>query len=213
MKKIFSADGILITIISKIGQIILVNILWLLCCLPVITIGASTAAMYYSLIKSVRRGRGYPTKEFFAAFKRMLLSGSIITVFLILVSVLIYFGVTRASEGESGIVISSMILLAGAGILVACIYIYLFPNLSRFTTGIGRQYMMSLYMSIRHVRTTLLLILGYAVCIWMVIFLPMPVILIVPGAFCYISTYLIEPVLKKYMHKPEEGEEDAWYYE
>ena len=51
-------------------DIMYIGILWLLCCLPVITIGASSTAMYYTMVKSVRHGRGHVSREFFGAFRR-----------------------------------------------------------------------------------------------------------------------------------------------
>lgn len=37
------------------GQIVAASILWAVCCLPVITIGPSSTALYYAVVKSVRR--------------------------------------------------------------------------------------------------------------------------------------------------------------
>lgn len=58
-----------IAFLNKMTDLILLNILWILCCLPVVTAGAATSAAYYVTITSIRCGDGYVFKRFFGAFK------------------------------------------------------------------------------------------------------------------------------------------------
>ena len=53
-----SIDGKIVSLLNKAGEIILLNMVFLLCCLPVITIGPALASLYYATIKSIRRERG-----------------------------------------------------------------------------------------------------------------------------------------------------------
>ena len=55
--------------IGKVMDILWLSTLWFLCCLPVVTIGASTTALYYTSVKAIRRNRGYVTKTFFHALR------------------------------------------------------------------------------------------------------------------------------------------------
>ncbi|MFQ7880190.1 MAG: DUF624 domain-containing protein [Blautia producta] len=55
--------------IGKVIDIIWLSTLWFICCLPIVTIGASTTALYYTSVKAIRKNRGYVTKTFFHAFK------------------------------------------------------------------------------------------------------------------------------------------------
>ena len=52
MNRLFSLDGKLFHILSRIADLILLNVLWLLSSLPIITIGASTTALYYVMLKT-----------------------------------------------------------------------------------------------------------------------------------------------------------------
>lgn len=63
---------------SKASDAILLGILWIACCLPIVTVGASSAAFYYAYHKAVRQRRGYAWKEFFSAFKSNFKSAIII---------------------------------------------------------------------------------------------------------------------------------------
>ena len=58
MFSLFKYDSPLVQTCNKIVDCICLSILWLITSLPVITIGASTTALYYSMNKCVRRSEG-----------------------------------------------------------------------------------------------------------------------------------------------------------
>ena len=59
MKGLFSPDSAIGKALTKIGELVILSIIWFITSLPVITIGASTTALYYATVKSLRMGRGY----------------------------------------------------------------------------------------------------------------------------------------------------------
>ncbi len=63
------SDSPVIAFLNKLTDMVVLNMLWLICSLPVITIGASTTAMYYVSITSIRSGDGYVVRRFFRSFK------------------------------------------------------------------------------------------------------------------------------------------------
>ena len=67
--KLFSMDGKFLETFNKITDLVTLNILWLLCCIPIITIGASTSALYQVTLQIAENRDSYITKEFFKAFR------------------------------------------------------------------------------------------------------------------------------------------------
>ncbi|MGN0378976.1 MAG: YesL family protein [Butyrivibrio sp.] len=67
-KKIFSSDNPFNAFMTKLFDLMWINVMWLICCIPVITIGASTSAMYYLTLKMIRDEEGAITKSFFKQF-------------------------------------------------------------------------------------------------------------------------------------------------
>lgn len=65
----FNWDNIVFQMLGKLVDCVWVSILWVICCIPVFTIGASTTALYYTVHKSIRGDRGYTTRTFFGAFR------------------------------------------------------------------------------------------------------------------------------------------------
>ena len=66
--RFFDLDNVVWRTIDKIGKIFLLNLLWLICSLPVFTIGASTTALIYTSMK-LSDNEGYWHQNFFSSFK------------------------------------------------------------------------------------------------------------------------------------------------
>lgn len=57
-------------VMGEVWNLIAVSVLWIVCSIPLITIGTSTSALYYAVVKSIRKGFGYPVREFLSYFKK-----------------------------------------------------------------------------------------------------------------------------------------------
>lgn len=212
-EKVFGPDSTLFFIMTKAGQVIMLNIVWLLSCLPVFTIGTATTSLYYAMMKNIRKNRSYPIVEYWASFKRTFVSGSILTVGLGIWLFLLYYLRTIAitQKTQAGDMMSTMYLTLM--VVTAALMIYLFPVLSRFTMKLGMIVKLAFVMMVRYIGYTILILAGTALLVWLwIYYLPMPTILFIPGAWCYLCTFMIEKALRKYMPAPEENT-DAWYYE
>lgn len=216
MGGLFNLDNPFFTILGKIVDLVLISILWLICCIPVITIVPATSALYYTVVKVIRRERGYLTREFFHAFKMNFktgaISGLILTAAVLLLLLDRHF--TKAMEGNLAVILFSvfnaLILLIFLGTLYIC------PVLSRFSMGIKNLFKTSFFMAMRHLPTTILMAVITIISILGVYILGI-LILIVPGICCLLCSFLMERVLKKYMPEKSEDAEsrgvDEWYLE
>ncbi len=212
-KKLLSPDGSFMYFLTKSGQVIILNVIWLLSCIPVITIGTATTSLYYAMMKNIRRSRGYPVAEYWSSFKRTFTKGCVFTV----VAAVWLFVLHRlrlivlAQETEYSIFLSRMYVVLMA--LTAAILVYLFPVLSRFTMSMSAMVKLSFVMALRYLGYTVLILAGTAVLAFLQFyFLPMPMIFFLPGAWCYVCTFMIEKALRKYMPVSEK-DADAWYFE
>lgn len=197
--------------LNKTGEIILVNIVFLLCCIPVVTIASALTSFYYAMMKSIRRERGGPVKEFFHSMKRTLGRGIMLTVGILLWFALLYGGRWMVHAGAEGTVTFLEVLYDAAIVVSGCILIYLFPVFSRFEMRVAKMLQLSFVMSIRFFPVTVAVAAGSALIGWLLMFkLPIACILAVPGVWCYLVTFLMEKALLHYMPEAESGEEQ-WY--
>lgn len=200
-------------ILNKLGEIILLNIVFLICCVPVLTIGSALTSFYYAMIKSVRRERGGPVREFMSSMKRTLGKGILLTIGIIVWMTLLYLGVRMAWTGAGETVTFTLALYTVAILLSGCVLIYIFPVLSRFEMRMAQIIKLSFVMSIRFMHVTAAVAVGSAALGWLLIrYLPVACVLVVPGLWCYAVTFLMEKALKHYMPEAKPGEEQ-WYDE
>lgn len=213
MNKIFGPDTVFFRGMNQVGNVIAVTLMWLVGCIPIVTIGTSTTAMYYTMVKSVRHGEGYVTKEFLGAYKRNLKNGILLTlVFLLLTGVLavdrIYVDQAQTQTAAAMSLGYTLLILVAAGL-----FLYIWPVMSRFTMGKWSCFRLALLMVFRHLPFTVVFLALWILGICLVWLIPVPMTFVVPGACCYVESLLMEKLLRKYMAKPETEEDlEKWYY-
>lgn len=219
MSNLLNMDNAFFTIMGKVWDMILLSIIWVLCSMTIVLIGPATTAMYYSVVKVIRRERGYVTREFFHSFKDNIKLGIITTIIFVILSYVMYIDFTYSKvmldEGKSygSLLIAGFIAITT---VLVFILIFIFPILSRFTLNLKGLFKTAFIIAMKHFPTTFLLAIIIAVFA-LAVYLIYPAIFIAPALCCLVCSFLIERVFKKYMPKPEGTEEetgkDLWYWE
>lgn len=75
---------------SRVADLIILNLLCIVCCIPVVTIGPSIAAMFYVTLKMVRNEESYIVRGFFKSFKQNLKQGIVINLIMLVAALLLY---------------------------------------------------------------------------------------------------------------------------
>ncbi len=224
MSNWLNPDNTFFTFMGKAFDMLVLNVIWIFLCLPVITIVPATTAMYYAVVKVIRRERSYVVKEFFRSFKRNLLQGIVLSLLAIAMIFVLYidfryaFELMQAGDSMGSTYLGIFIVVT---VLFLAVYSYICPVLSRFDMKILGLLKTSFLMASRHFPTTLvLLVLMVGVLLGSYVLLPG--IFLLPVSAALLSSFLIERVFKKYMPvketTEEEGEEtsterDEWYLE
>lgn len=219
MSNLFNMDNAFFTFLGKVCDVIFLSAVYILLCIPIITIGPANTALYYATVKVIRRERGYLFREFFKSFKmnfkRAAAIGVVLTVLYLIISVDIFAAYTSHTGASN---ISSILfgIYIAIAILLSCFSIYVFPVLSRFELTVKQLIKVVFFMSMKHLPFTLAMLIIQAAAIASVIFIPI-LIFLVPVTSAFLVSLLMERIFKKYMPKSEEGEEqtakDEWYLE
>jgi uncharacterized membrane protein YesL len=173
-----------------------------------VIIGPTTAALYYTIVKTVRRERGYATRTFFHGIKVNFRTGAPASMLLVIFGILmiIDFRYIDLIQGDDP-TFSSVLNIA---LLVVCIFVlfimvWLFPILSRFTIGLKALFKNAMLISIKHFIGSFVVGGGIVLVFWFIftfagdmssILILFPFIL--PAGIALLSSFIIEPVLKKY---------------
>ena len=236
MSNLFSADNRFFTFMGKVFDVLVLNTIWLLICvpLPVLTIVwigktenflpliltlitllpvvPATTALYYAMVKSVRRERSYSIKEFFRSFLRNFKQGSILTViFVALISVLSidFQYATKLMEAENSMGSLYFGVFIVIVILFGSMYLYVCPILSRFEMKLSGILKTAFIMGVRHLLTTIGLFV-LLVVVLLGCYLVLPGIFFLPATAMLLATFLVEPVFKRYMPEKEEVQVDEF---
>lgn len=145
---------------AKVADIIILNFLFMLCCIPVITIGPAITALYSVTMKLVRDEEGSVIKEFFSAFRLNLKQGiAIHLIFLVITFVLfvdIWF-VLYSVEDHGAMTYILFAVAAFLAVMAALTLLYVYPVLAKFDNPIGKTLQIALTLAIRHWPTTCIL--------------------------------------------------------
>lgn len=210
----FSSDSIFSRFMNKLADILLIGILWLLCSLPLVTIGAAATAAYYAMAKCVRHNAGYVTKEFFYAlktnFKQSLPMTGLFIVSVLVLGVDFYY----VWNNESSLNSALFVILILIAFLILGLPIFLWPVLSRFQKKNMELIKMAGILMSRYLPVTIcMLILFLASCIG--VYLMPWAVLVIPGVYVYVWSFPMEKIMKKIMPPVDETSEEAqkWYYQ
>ena len=171
--KIFDLDSPLMQFLNKMADLLWLNILTFICCIPIVTIGASLTAMHYMALKMVRNEECYITRGFFKSFKENFRQATLIWLLLLLLFAVLLgdFYIMRNSGMEFSQALQ--IVITAVGVLVLFTATFVFPVLAKFENTIYRTLKNALIMSIlQFPKTIAMLILGIVVPIALYIFVP-----------------------------------------
>ena len=123
-------DGKFVKVLNRIADLVGLNLLAILFCIPIVTIGASITAVYGCIFRIQEKKEGYLIKDFWKLFKASFRSSTIIYLVGVLVIAMLYLDYhIFAADGTMN---ALQILVIAAGIIVAEIFTYAFPMESYF---------------------------------------------------------------------------------
>jgi uncharacterized membrane protein YesL len=167
MNGFFNMDSPFMRVMTKVCDLMIINILWIICCIPIITAGASTTAMYYMTMKMSKDEEGGIAAGFFKSFKLNFVESIPLTLLFYLFAFVLFFDFRIVSS--SGSKYTSLIFgsLIAVGIIVAAVYSYVFPMLAKFENNVRGTLSNSLKIALSHpLQTICMLILNNIALIW-----------------------------------------------
>ena len=204
MKQFFDTDKPVWRFFTKLACMVELNLLWLVCSLPIITFGASTAALYYTMLKVVR-GEDYGLIQIFIrSFKAHLKQGSILGMIALAAGVLVAFDLNFYVIAPGRIDSIFQVFQLVIAILYLMVLVWLFPVLAKFDNTTLNIIQSAFFLSIRHFGYTLMMI-ATAVSITIIEFFYAPVLALWGmGLIAYVNCICARAVFAKYI--PEEAD-------
>lgn len=149
---------------SRVADLIILNVVFIVCCIPIVTIGASVTAMNYVTMKMARNEESYIVKSFFKSFRENFKQATIIWLILLVAGLLLGMDFRIVQQVEStGLLKVVTYGLYMVALIYAMVLSYIFPLLAKFDNTIKNTFKNAMLMSIRHLPFTIVILLvGFA---------------------------------------------------
>ena len=215
---LFNYDNPVWRFIGKLGDLILLNLLWTVCSIPVITIGASTTAVYYVTLKMVRDENDSTVRSFFHSFKDNFKQATAIWAIFLAVGLILAFDIWFFVTGQAPVPgIAGILMTAisgGMAILYLFTYIYVFPIQARFYNPVKYTIRNAFIMSIRHLFQTvgivcmdILIVIGAIASLFYMPQIFALFILFGMPLMAFANSYLFVPIFKRYSPKERDTQD------
>lgn len=213
MGRFFDIDSPIMSGLNKLADLIWLNILTFICCIPIVTVGASITALNYVALKMVRDEEGYVTKAYFKSFKQNFKQATIIWLIMLLVAAVIIGDLLIFVF--SGIAFPSWVKVALIAISILAIFatMYVFPILARFENTVRDTFKNSFYIGILSLPKTILMMVIWAIPILISVYFfqafPVVIGLGISGPV-FLSAMLYNKTFKKFEPEEEKADDSEW---
>lgn len=211
MSNLLNYDGPVFSLLNKITDLIWLNILWIICSLPIFTIGASTTALFYVTLHMARDEGGGVTKTFFREFKRNFKQSTGIWLLFLVVGTVLYYDLHIVVEDMIKLPHTIKIIFVCINFTLLLYYIltlvYVFPLQATFENKVKHTIKNAMILSIGHLPQSIVIGFFYFALFFLLYLMPeimTPIVTFI--GFSGISfgvSYMFLGIFKKHM-KPED---------
>lgn len=183
--------------LSKLGDMFILNFIYVLSCIPIITIGASTTALYYTTLKMAENNESYVWRDYWKAFKSNLKQATVIWL-------IVFAG--WAVVALDFLIAGGLSMQLGTVVAIGVV----FPLLARFDNTVVRTMKNAVMIAIRHLPSTILIALIHAAPL-LVAFVSIEaflkgfivIMLFAASPLAYLESKLFVKVFRRYYPKTE----------
>ena len=214
--KIFSYDSKFSQIMLKICYACYLNLLWLICSLPIVTIGASTTALYYAALKVVREEETNIGAKFFHSFKENFKQATALWLMLLAAGLVLGGEIyvvwhLRASSAGTVAVLWTLCLalLIGASVVYVIVLEFVFPLLASVSNTNLAMLKNAFLIGTHYLFATILIFAVHFAMFYIVVAVFTPFFVFGEGLCALISAWLLNNILISVSGTPEEEQEDT----
>ncbi|MBE5866344.1 MAG: DUF624 domain-containing protein [Lachnospiraceae bacterium] len=213
---IMPMDNPVIKFLNKMTDLIVLNLLFVICSLPVITIGASLTAMYAVSLRSVRYGDGYVVKTFFKHFKQNFVQATLAWMGVLGLIALFVIDYLFWSRMEMGILSDVMLMICYAmAFLVWIVVLWLFPVIAKMQDKLWRQIKNAAAMALGHFFPYTAICAGMTGVVAYLVYTNLGAVLIMLFVGCatlsYMLSFFFYKVFAQYIQEDSFGDDDLLY--
>ncbi len=173
MNRIFGLDSGLMRFLTVVANLAILNVLFIVCSLPVVTLGASLTALNYVVLQMIRQEDSYIVRGFFRGFKQNFLQATAIWLILLAAGIFLGLDYWSVSLYFTGIIRSVMLVgLTVLAVIWVMVFLYVFALQARYENTVKQTMKNALFMALLRLPYTVALVPVNAVLPVLPILLP-----------------------------------------
>ncbi len=136
---LMNQDNVVHQFLNSVGDIVIANLLFVMCSIPLVTIGPSLTALYHCSLRSVKGNCNGTIKTFFRAFRQNFVQSLIIWLGIIAIGFILFTNINflKTVPGQTGNLL--MLLSEGLVVLLVILALYVFPVVAAFSGSVKSQ--------------------------------------------------------------------------
>ena len=159
MKKLFSVDGDLMSFLTRLADLAILNVIFLITCLPIVTIGPALVALYSVTLKMVKNEESYIFKGYFKSFKDNFKISFISWLILLTAFCMLYIDLQIANTFAGSIRTIMTVLFFFMLLVCIVLLLYLFPYIARFENTLRNSFKNSFIIAVASLQYTILMLI------------------------------------------------------
>ena len=204
-ERIFHSDNPFWGGMGRLFDIVELNLLWLLCALPLFTIGAASVALYSATLALLRGKETYPHRDFFRAFRKNFRRNAAAGILFTAVGAFLWVDVLICRRSGHGIFTFLMVFFFVVLLFWLFTTLYALPLLAVYDGGLKNALILAFTLSVRRFPLTLGLLLITALSLWICHLFP-PLIIAAIGISVHTKLFLLTPILKPWLSESKTEE-------
>lgn len=183
----FNIESPFFQFMNTLATFIGLNVLFLILCLPIITIGPALKALYTVTMQEARKDHKAIFNAFFGAFKENFFSSA--GTFLLYLGLALVFLFNAFFWGGQGSIIGTIFLIVFilALIVLALSFLYIFPLMARFDNDLRQTVKNSIFIPLLHSKETLGIVAIQIATLTLCVFVPQMKIFMILLGFSFIA--------------------------
>ena len=214
-EEIFSVDNFFFRAMSRLGDLLILNFIFLISCIPIITIGPALTALYYTAISTLDREDGYIVQLYVKSFKQNFKQSIFLWLILLFTGIIlscdVYVWVALSKSTGEPIWKPFTVI----SVIILCLYMFIFtfvwPLQAKFNNTILQTLKNAFFMAITHIPTTLYSICILALwifCIYRYHVAQVLFCLLGVSSTAYLQAFIFKKIFSPYLEKPIEEKEE-----
>ncbi len=198
MTRIFNLDNPVWNFLGKLTDMIVLTVLWVTVSIPVITAGASTAALYDISLQLAENQEGYIVRSFFRSFKKNWKKSTAVWMGTVCIGMFLlsdFYVYSHMEQSFGVILLTSSILLA---VICLMTLLYVFPLIVRGNMNLRSVLITAFMLALKNLGWTIFMLVAAAGILAIGVFVMAPLLIIGVGLTAYLHAKILHMILKDY---------------